>query len=298
MSGDHTRLKKWTCNWVAPGFIGLAQRVLNLVRPAPWEYVPDGWRAAPSTRGWNVASIVELQKAKWPRYAASLEGTAPLGVNHESQGKPNTGNFRDHNTLLSYAYVLALAAHRLQQLSLLDWGGGIGHYYLLSKAVLPGVYLDYSCHDLPLLCEGGREVLPEAHFLEKREECFARRYDLVLASSSVWYEEDWTSLLDQLISVADPYLYITRMIFVERAASYVAIQRPWQSGYPTEYLCWILNRHEFLNHVLSRGMELVREFMICSSQHIHRAPEQGDYRGFLFRKHDITAKLSGERVSG
>jgi len=298
MSGDHARLKKWTRNWVAPGFIGLAQRALNLVRPAPWEYVPDGWRAAPSTRGWNVAGVVELQKAKWSTYAASLEGAAPLGVNHESKGKPDTGNLRDHNTLLSYAYVLAFAAHQLQRLSLLDWGGGIGHYYPLSKAVLPGVVLDYYCHDLPLFCEAGREGLPEAHFPEKREECFSRRYDLVLASSSIWYEEEWTSLLDQLISVADPYLYITRMIFVERAASYVAIQRPSDAGYRTEYLCWILNRKEFLDHVLSRGMELLREFMICSSQHIHGAPEQGDYRGFLFRKHDVGAKARDESVSG
>jgi putative methyltransferase (TIGR04325 family) len=228
---------------------------------------------------------VELQKAKWPTFAASLAGTAPLGVNHESRWKPNTGNLRDHNTLLSYAYVFALAARQLQRLSLLDWGGGIGHYYLLSKAVVPGVVLDYYCHDLPLFCEAGRKVLAEVHFVENPKECFSRRYDLVLASSSVWYEEDWTSLLDQLIRLADPYFYITRMIFVERAASYVAIQRPWQSGYRTEYLCWILNRHEFLNHVLSRGMELVREFLICPSQHIHRAPEQGDYMGFLFRKH-------------
>ncbi len=284
MSGDHARLKNWTRNWVAPGFISLAQRTLDLVRPAPWEYVPDGWRTAHSVRGWNVASVVELQKAKWPTYAESLAGTAPLGVNHESRWKPNTGNLRDHNTLLSYAYVLALAAHQLQRLSLLDWGGGIGHYYLLSKAVLPGVAIDYYCHDLPLFCEAGRETLPETYFVEKPEECFSRRYDLVLASSSVWYEQDWTSVLDQLIGVADPYLYVTRMIFVERAASYVAIQRPREAGYRTEYLCWILNRNEFLDRVLSRGMELLREFMVCPGQHIHRAPEQGDYRGFLFRK--------------
>jgi len=284
MSGDYAKLKKWTRNWVAPGVIGFAQKSLDFIRPAPWEYVSGGWPSSLSTRGWNVASVVELQKAKWPVYAASLQGTGPLGVNHESRWNPTTGNLRDHNTLVCYAYVLALAAHGANRLSLLDWGGGIGHYYLLSKAVLPGVEFDYHCHDLPLFCVAGREVLPEAHFLERPEECFARRYGLVFASSSLWYAEAWTSLLDQLIRAADPYLYVTRMIFVEHAASYVAIQRPSEAGYQTEYLCWILNRDEFLNQVFSKGMELLREFLICPGPHIHRGPEQGDYRGFLFRK--------------
>lgn len=294
MSGNRARLKEWARNWVAPGFISLAQRALDLARPAPWEYMQDGWHVGTSTRGWNVASVVEMQKAKWREYAASLEGTAPLGINHESRWKQNTGNLRDHNTLLSYAYVLALAAHRKQRLSVLDWGGGIGHYYLLSKAVLPGVAFDYYCHDLPLFCEAGREVLREAHFVEKRQECFSRRYGLVLASSSVWYEQDWNSLLNQLIGVADPYLYITRMIFVDRVESYVAIQRPREAGYRTEYLCWILNRNEFLDQVRSRGMELLREFIICRGQHIHRAPEQGDYRGFLFRKRGLAVRAGAD----
>jgi putative methyltransferase (TIGR04325 family) len=156
------------------------------------------------------------------------------------------------------------------------------------------VDIEYYCHDVPLLCQAGSELLPGAHFLGRRSECFSRRYDFVLASSSAWYEEDWRMLLNHLSAVADPYLYITRMIFVERAASYVAIQRPSSFGYQTEYLCWILNRHEFLAHVLSSGMELVREFLICDAQHIHRAPEQGDYRGFLFRRQEAS-RQDGEQ---
>ena len=235
-------------------------------------------------RGWNVPSVADAQKRKWEAYQQSLRGTAPLGINHESRWKPTSGDLRDHNTLVSFAYVLALAAWQKQRLSLLDWGGGMGHYYVLSKALLPTVDIDYFCHDVPLLCQAGREVLPQAHFFDSPQEAFSRSYDFVLASSSVWYEEEWRPLLDKLIRVADPYLYVSRMIFVNRVPSYVAVQRPWAVGYGTEYLCWILNKKEFLDHVLSRGMELVREFLISSAQHIHRAPEQGDYRGFLFRK--------------
>lgn len=231
-----------------------------------------------------MVNVAEVQKRKWRAYAESLKGTEPLGISHENEGKPTVGDLRDHNTLIAYAYVLALAARQKQRVSLLDWGGGVGHYYLLSKAVLRGVEIDYYCCDVPLLCQAGRELLPQAHFFEKPREYLSKQYDLVLASSSVWYEEDWRGLIDQLISVANPYLYVSRMIFLEYGDSYVAVQRPWAVGYRTEYLCWILNRQDFLDHILSQGMELVREFLISNAQHIHRAPEQGDYRGFLFRK--------------
>lgn len=277
-------------NWVPPVLVRAAQRALNNIRPADWEYVREGWLGAGRTRGWNVAGIVEFQKARWDAYAESLRGAGPLAVNHEESEELNSGKLRDHNTLVSYAYVVALAAHQKQRMSLLDWGGGLGHYYLLSRAVLPGVEIDYYCHDFPLLCRAGREVLPSVHFMETPEECFVLRYDLVLASSSVWYEENWRSLLDHLTAIASPYLYVTRMIFVERTTSYVAIQRPSAAGYRTEYPCWILNREEFLEHVCSRGMKLVREFLVCNAQHIHRAPEQGNYRGFLFCKQDVASK--------
>jgi len=294
---NQARLKKWIRDWAPPGLIRSAQRVLDHVRPAPWEYVRDGWGMDARVRGWNVACVAEMQRTKWRAYADSLKGTGPLGINHEEPEKPNSGNLRDHNTLISYAYVLALAAHERQSISLLDWGGGMGHYYLLSKAVLPGVAIDYYCHDVPLLCQAGRDALNDAHFADQRQETFSRRYDLVLASSSVWYEEKWRSLLGELAEAADPYLYVTRMIFVDHGPSYLAIQRPWSLGYRTEYLCWILNRAEFLECARVQGLELVREFLICEAPHIHRAPVQGEYRGFLFRRQECSLGALRNKIS-
>jgi putative methyltransferase (TIGR04325 family) len=281
-------LKEWIRNWAAPGLIRFVQRGLDHIRPAPWEFIPEGWSSDARTRGWNVAGIAEMRKAKWSVYVEALKGTGPIGIIHGALSKPNSGDLDAHNTLISCAYVFALSAWQKQRLSLLDWGGGIGDYYLLGKAVLPAVEIEYYCQDVPLLCQAGRDVLPQAHFLDKPDACFSRQYDLVLASSSVWYEEDWRALLDKLAAAANSYLYVTRMIFVKGVGSYVAIQRPAAIGYPTEYLCWILNRQEFLDHVLSRGMEVVREFFIGEASYIHRAPEQGDYRGFLFRKRNAS----------
>jgi putative methyltransferase (TIGR04325 family) len=288
MSRGNESWKEFVRTWVPPGVIRIGQQALDRVRPAPWEYLPGGWESSERTRGWNVSCIARMQKETWSAYADRLRGTGPLGINHEDRNL-DSGGLSDHNTLITYAYVLSLAAQQKQSLSLLDWGGGIGHYYLLSKAVLPGVGFDYYCHDVPLLCQAGQAVLPQGHFIENPDRCFSRKYDLVLASSSLWYEQDWRSVLDRLAAVADPYLYVTRMIFVELAASYVAIQRPWALGYGTEYRCWIFNREEFVQHLLSRSMDLVREFLICDGQRIYRAPEQGDYKGFLFRKRTTSA---------
>jgi len=61
------------------------------------------------------------------------------------------------------------------------------------------------------------------------------------------------------------------------------VDRPHDLGYQTEYLGWFFNQREFLDTFQSLGMELVREFLIEEHPFVHRAPEQGEYRGFLWR---------------
>lgn len=265
--------------------IRLVQRALVYGRRAPWEYMPEKWRTIDARiKGWNVPSIVETQTKKWLAYVESLKGTRPLGINHEAAVNTNSTDIQAHNTLIVYAYVLALAAQQKRRITLLDWGGGMGHYYVLSKVVLPRVEIDYYCQDLPLLCQAGREVLPQVHFWDEQNACFGQQYDLVLASSSLWYVEDWRSVVSKLVACTREYLYLTRMLFVGKVPSFVVVQRPWAVGYRTEYLCWVFNREEVVNYVVALGMELVREFILSEGPHIHRAPEQGDFRGFLFRK--------------
>lgn len=285
------KAKQLIRTWVPPGGIRIIQRGLDYLRPAPWEYMPAGWRTVDvRINGWNVNSIAEQQVARWPAYVESLSGAQPLGINHE--GNIGEANLEAHNTLITYAYVLALAAHNKQRLSLLDFGSGVGHYYLLSQAVMPDVHIEYYCQDLPLLCRAGREISPQICFFEEHDACFGRSYDLVLASSSLWYEEDWQTTLKKLVASTGKYLYIARMIFVERANSFVVVQRPYASGYDTAYLCWVLNRYEFLEYLGKCGLILVREFLMGPTPHIHLAPEQGHLRGFLFRRESSNAQVA------
>lgn len=253
-------------------------------RPA-WEYLPDGWSTSDSRiAGWNVPSIAETQGTKWDSFRESVSGTGPLGVSHEAPAGSGREDTWAHNLIMSYAYVLALAARKKEQLSMLDWGGGIGHYHPLSKAILPDVDLEYHCQDVPMLCDVGRKLLPEGHFFDDARSCFNRTYDFVHAGSSLWCVEDWKTAAADLAAAADDYLYVTRMMFIRSAPSFVAVQRPQAYGYLTEYQLWILNEGEFVAFVQSCGMVLVREFVFGPGPHVHGAPEQGVFRGFLFQR--------------
>jgi len=256
-----------------------------------WEYIPEGWsyaRKHPEVKGWNVRAILETYKRKWPRFVEIVQGTGPLGVAHESELTANI-DLCSHNTIMSFAYALTQAALYRTSLSMLDWGGGIGHYYLLAQALLPTMEIEYHCMDVPLLANYGAELFPDQHFYSD-DSCFQRSYDFVLASASMHYAEDWKSLLTRLREVTQGYLYVTRLPIVRNAPSYVFLQRACCYGYDTEYLGWCLNRREFLEAAQGSGLVLVREFIIGENPNIVNAPEACQYHGFLFNTPEAKGK--------
>jgi len=268
-----------------PVFIHLAKR-LRTARQyrVEWEYVPEGWTYGemhPEVKGWNVQNVLETYKEKWPQFVALVKGTGPLGFEHESALTTNT-DINSHNTMMAFAYVLTLAARKKDRVSMLDWGGGIGHYYLVAQALLPKVGIEYHCKDVKVLSEYGARLFPEQHFYAD-ESCLENIYDFVLASASIHYAENWQNLLHRLAGATAEYMYIANLPTVEQASSFVFIQRPYQYGYNTEYLGWCLNRTEFLHTAERAGLDLMREFVYGHQPSIHGAPEQNMYRGYLFR---------------
>ncbi|HOT90776.1 MAG TPA: hypothetical protein PLJ78_04385 [Anaerolineae bacterium] len=287
--------KEFVKLFIPPLAVRLARRLRGRVQTAPpsdareaarpeWEYIPEGWAYARShseVKGWNVRDVLETYKQKWPRFVAMVQGTGPLGVAHESD-LASREDINSHNTMMAFAYAMTLAARHKDALSMLDWGGGIGHYYLLAQALLPDVRIEYHCKDVRWLTEYGATLFPDQHFYSD-ESCLARTYDFVLASASLHYSEDWQRTLAGLAGATAGYLYITRLPTVARAASYVFIQRPYAYGYNTEYLGWCLNKAEFLGEAGRLGLTLVREFVIGEQPPIANTPEPCQYRGFLFR---------------
>lgn len=270
-----------------PILVSLAGRLLRSVKnesqgQPEWEYMPQGWLIQdPRIKDWNVQCIAEAQKARWPIFMRCIEGVGPLGVGHETL-TPTNLNHGSHNIIMCYAYVLTLAARKKDRLTILDWGGGSGHYYPISKALLPDLEIEYHCYDVPLLCKNGRELLPDAYFHEKVEDVFQKKYDLIISSSSLQYFENWKDILYQLAVACEGYLFITRLPIVHKASSFVVVQRPYCHGYHTEYLSWVFNRQEFLKNAEGIGLRLIREFLIGKGVITKDAPERGETRGFLF----------------
>jgi putative methyltransferase (TIGR04325 family) len=238
-----------------------------------WQYAGEAWPRA-GGRGWDVASVAARHRAEWPGLVQAASETGPIARDVVA-----------HNTILCFAYVVGLAASEASSVSLLDWGGGTGSYALYARALFPHLTLEYHCRELSALASLGRELNPDADFHDTDEDAFGRSYDVVMASSSLQYSEDWSSTLARLAQGAMRYLFVTRQPFIDRSRSYVVIQRPHVSGYyDTEYPGWVLNREEFLETVRRSNLQLRREFLTGESLQVLGAPEQPTYRGFLFER--------------
>jgi putative methyltransferase (TIGR04325 family) len=282
----HRRLKK-VCQLVLPPFLwaGLRwfRRQSGVLGPREWEYAPDGWgrTGTGSVKGWNVKAVAEAESARWNDYVASLTGSGPLGST--SGATPSEDwHFSNHNLWISHAYVLALAAAGRDQVSILDWGGSLGQFYLGARTALPGVQIRYEVKDVPVLCAYGRRLQPDVVF-HVDDSCLERNYDLVLASGSLQYSVDWRQDLGKLARSAAPYLYVTRLPVLFKRPSFVALQRAYRYGYGTEFLGWFFNRRELLESASQANLVLLREFLIERHPRVSGAPEQAEARGYLFR---------------
>jgi len=253
------------------------------------EYEPGGWRVI---EGWSADLVVQAQEKHWPTLVSNLQGTGPLGVAHFPWHRTREDR-DDHNVMMSFGYVLALAARKRDAVSVLDWGGGVGHYYLYGRALLPEVELEYHGYDLPGFCRLGRTLLPQIQLSDRASDLLGRQYDLVLSSSALHYFEDWRAEAHKLAAATREWLYVARLDVVAQAASFVAVHRINHDGY-AEYLSWCINRDEFVSCVEQCGLELQREFVYYGKATVRGAPEMVDCRGFLFRRRSpATTATSG-----
>ena len=249
-----------------------------------WDYAGGEWPAnGVLGEGWNAESVAAAQEEHWPVLLKNLEGTGPLGVSH-LPSQTTRQDRGEHNAMMSYGYVLARAARNKNSLSVLDWGGGTGHYYLYSKALLPEIVVDYHCYEVPALCRLGRKLVAEGRFHDRAEVLVGTRFDLVISSSSLHYFRDWRETAQVLAERCGEFLYIARLQTIQRAPSFVVRQRPYGQGYATEFLSWFINRRELTDCFEALGLELVREFVFAEEWKVKGAPEKGECRGFLFRR--------------
>jgi putative methyltransferase (TIGR04325 family) len=251
--------------------------------PPEWEYVPEGW--AREVPGWDAGGVADAYARKWPEFLEAISGSGPLGVYHETrEGAPVLREDPNaHNLVVSFGYVLGLAARDRERVSVLDWGGGLGHYHAFARTLYPELQLDWHCREVPTVVARGREVNPEVTFHDD-DMPLERTYDVVFVSGALQYAEDWPAHLGRLAGAAAPWLYVTRLPVAQEAGTFVVLQRAQPYGYRTEYIGWVVSRDELLARARELRLELVRELVIDAWFSAEGAPESPvGHRGFLFR---------------
>jgi putative methyltransferase (TIGR04325 family) len=261
-----------------------ARRALAHVVPRlrEWEYAPEGW-AGPEVSGWDTESVVAAYRAKLPLIRELAAGTDPLAIPTSVAVRENHPDVREQGSILAFGYALALASRETDRVSVLDWGGGLGFHFFIARALLPDeVTIDYHCKEVPSLCEAGHELVPEVVFHED-DSCLDQRYDLVFASSSLQYSEDWASLLERLAHATSGYLLVNRIPVTDNHPSFVTLQRGDEFGLGTSYRSWVLSPAELATAANHADLKLIREFHVGYRPHVHGAPAPVETRGFLFK---------------
>ncbi len=249
---------------------------------AEWEYVGDHWPVNDSrSYGWDDSSVVQTLRENWAAYSRTANGTGALAFWPWSTG---ARDMHAHNVLMTWGYVLSRAAYGRQQMSVLDWGGALGNYATVGKALFPEITLAFTVKERPVLCAAGRELLPDVSFTSSDDDCLSRRYDVVMASNSLQYAEDWRSTTRRLADAAERWLFITNFPVVRKSRSFVVVQRPQRHGLKADYISWVFNYDEFLEHVKGSRLILDREFLATGSMRYRNAPESSELLGFLFRR--------------
>lgn len=244
-----------------------------------YTYCPEGW-PSDTPVGWNSQSAVEAYLSSWSDFRNRVQDRVPWDLK-DSNSQASMNDVSVQNMRLVFAYAYLRAAYGYPELKVLDWGGGIGHYYVLAHNILPELVLDWTIKDLPLLCAAGERLLPTVRFTSRDDEAFAEQYQFVLASSSLQYAEDWRTTAKNLARATKKWLLITRHPLCHRKGNYVLVQRSYGTVYPG----WVFNRREFLTYMETEcGLSLVREFLISPGNKVTAVPEQTEARGFLFSK--------------
>ncbi len=246
------------------------------------KYAPDGWDTKldqNASIGWSVDSVVETESDKWNEFCKNLEGQGPLGFSHEHADLSVVRNTNFHNVHISFAYVAALAARDKKSLSVLDWGGSLGHYYKVARAVLPEVSFDYHVKEVPLIAAAGRRLNPEVKWHED-ESCLDCEYDLVMLNGSIMYMPDWAEALHRIARSAREYVFLFRLPIVQSCGSFVSVEKLHGS----QMLHLQVNQDELLAVVRAAGLTVVREFVVGEPPYIEDAPEQCDMRGWLLKR--------------
>jgi putative methyltransferase (TIGR04325 family) len=260
-----------------PGFV---PELVERLRPVERVYYGPAWprHAQPS---WDDASSEQVMRRNWPVVLSRIDGVEALSV---LPYRSDQADLPAHNMLMTFLYVLGRAAHHRDRLSVLDWGGALGHFALIARRMLPEIEFDFVVKEQPVNCRLSQELNPSVPFVDSDDACFSRTYDVVVSNGALHYVEDWKPLVGRLADAAQSWLLLNALPIVRQVPGFVVVQRLRSSGFQGDFYSNAINRDEFVDEVTRRGFTLVRELMSWGPVPYKGAPEDTVGTGFLFQR--------------
>jgi putative methyltransferase (TIGR04325 family) len=227
--------------------------------------------------GWAVAAA-SAAKSYEEGCRRMTQGAALCYLPAEEPAAWFYGDPQFHHRIVQLGLVAARKSGIRDALSILDYGGGFGAHAHALHRLLPGLRCQYTVCELPEFCELGRKLNPDVRFVSSFAEA-GTGYDLVYASGSVQYTQDWQKLLCDLCAASTGEVFVTRTPFVVKRETFVTMQRAYGTVYPG----WIFNKNEFIQtmeKVCSRKLKEV--FVNGRGLAVRGAPEPNVHLGLLF----------------
>ena len=250
-------------------------------------FAPRGWSTPLPPRSevlYESNKVIREEHENWaPLLRRARHRSLPLASTDD--GADPVTVFGDHNAYMTFGYVAALAARNRSSLSILDYGGNLGYFQSLVRALLQDVQLDYHCKELPAMARAGRELHPDVTW-HVDDACLDDHYDLVMFNGSLQYLEAWREMLGRASRGSRGYVYITDLSVVARAPSYVVAQH--SAG--ATMLYGVINRDDLTSAFRDANLRLVREFWVGPHMPVEGgAPEQPSYFGALLQPYEPSA---------
>ena len=257
----------------------------RLLPTAPeWQLVKGGWPDSflnTDQSRWNSTEVRATHRARWNEFCSRIEGVGPVGVPYEFT-VARDDDLSSHNNFMSFLVVLSRVAARRNELSVLDWGGSLGHYSRVIQSFLPHLAVDYTVCEVEALAREGSIVNSAVHFVTDAT-ALTSRYDLVVASSSLHYEREWKERLKALVRLSRGYLYLARIPLIARGETVLLRQKVAAYGFGDDLVGWCFNRGSLLGEFDALGLSLVREFITDQPLSILDVGEPVHSRAFLLR---------------
>jgi putative methyltransferase (TIGR04325 family) len=195
-----------------------AKRILkSIVPPLLWNagrdarrrWLRSGERFAYAPQGWSTRQPAGATNEEYWNSIAAGERTFTEALIRRVQARePMLLTLDEELKDLLFGYVLALAARDRPKVRVLDYGGGLGNYYWLAKALVPGTEFDYHCRELSKVAEAGRQLTPAVTW-HTDDACLAQPHDLVMFSGSLQCLEEWRDVLCRAAWSARGYLFLS-----------------------------------------------------------------------------------------